>query len=72
MDDELFMADSSPSKHEESSSGTLLCPQFGQLFSSSLGKSKLLSYHMLKSILKRLIYKYSTTHKQKKLKILLR
>ena len=72
MDDELFMADSSQFKPEESSSDTILMPHFGQLFNSTSSKSRLIAYHMLKSLLQRILYKYATNHNYKIQKLFLR
>ena len=72
MDDELFMADSSPSKPEEALGKEQNYPPISQMFYSNNKKCKIVAYHMLKSILKRISYKYSCNFSSKKLKSFLR
>jgi hypothetical protein len=67
MDDELFMADPQP-KPEESSVRISAFPYPTIIFYSSNKKCKIIAYHMLKSILKRLYLKLSSNYYRIKLK----
>lgn len=72
MDDELFMADSSPSRQENISNTSAIYPQPGNLFYTSQMKSKVLAFHMLKSLMKRISYKYSNRLRLRQTKSLLK
>ena len=71
MSDELFMADSSPYRQEVIPSPTLSYPQLQSLFYATNRKSKILAYHMMRSLIKRILNKFSSNLKQALLKSLL-
>lgn len=72
MDDELFMADSSPSKPEESLSSIPHNQSFTNLFYCPNSKTRVVAYCMLRSLLKRVAYKHSAYIKFRKCKVFLR
>ena len=72
MDDELFLADSSPSKPAESSSTSNPARSLSNLFYTGSSKSKTVAFHMLRTAVKKIVFKFSGFLKYKKLKFLIR
>jgi hypothetical protein len=72
MDDELFLADSSPSKPAESFSTSNPARSYSNLFYTGSSKSKTVAFHMLRTAVKKILLKSSSFNKFLKLKFLIR
>jgi hypothetical protein len=68
MDDELFMADSSFSRPEESSIATPTLQSFSHFFTPRNPNSRLIAFHMMRSLAKRLAFRYSANLRTFKLR----
>ena len=72
MDDELFLADSSPSKPAESSSFSGQIKSFSNLFCTSSSKSRTVAFHMIRNAVKKILFKFQTLLKFQKARYLIR
>lgn len=72
MDDELFLADSSPSKPAESSSFSGQMKSYANLFCTSSSKSRTVAFHMIRNAVKKILFKFQTHLKYQKSKYLIR
>lgn len=72
MDDELFLADSSPNRPEESSSFSGQIKSYSNLFFTASSKSRTVAFHMIRNAVKKIIFKFQSVFKYQKAKYLIR